>query len=352
MPQVTRTTNDAIVNSLYLLGELGVGEIPDAFMLSTGLELLNELLDKFSSDSIYIPYLTTLNFNFTVGQDTYSISDIIAGTNIVADRVVDLTFANYVVPGFPVTSGPASSSYITNFLTNSDLILNTTAAFPTGTAVTLSVTNGGILSTPLQPNIVYYVINIDINHLQLATTPTNAQNGVFIVLTSDGAGTGEQIITATTQTIPLPAGGAQNIVYPMRIINKATYNNVVRLQNLLARPGFIFLNKQPTESFITVYPSPDQPYPVILQVKSMLNSLTADQDLTGLPPYYYGFLKYALGRKFLAYYPSGNWPQQNEEEYTDYYNNLKNANETDLTIRPSMIMNAPEPFYWPNILAY
>ena len=42
MPQVIRTTNDLIVNALYLTGELGVGESPDAFMLSTGIELINE----------------------------------------------------------------------------------------------------------------------------------------------------------------------------------------------------------------------------------------------------------------------------------------------------------------------
>lgn len=246
MAQVVRTTNDVITNSLFLLGELGVGEVPDAFMLSTGLDLINELLDKFSADSIYIPYLTTLNHTFTVGQDTYSISDMILGADIVADRVVDLTLANYTVP-----------------------------------------------------------------------------------------------TTGTTQ-----------IVYPLRIINKATYYGVVRETNLIARPGFIFLNKQAQESFITVYPVPDQPYPFSIQVKSMLNSLGAQSTLGELPPNYYGFLKYALARKFLAYYPSGNWPQQNEDEYDDYYRTFKNANETDMTIRPSVVLTAPEPFYWPNILAY
>lgn len=245
MPQVARTTNDIIINSLRLLGELGVDELPDAFMLSTGLDLINELLDKFSSDSIYIPYLTTLNHVFTVGQDTYSISDMVPA-DINADRVVDLSFANYIVQ--PAASEP--------------------------------------------------------------------------------------------------------IVYPMRIINKATYNNVVRLQNLLARPGFIFLNKQANESFITVYPAPDQPYPFFIQVKVMINSLAADQDISELAPYYYGFMKYALARKFLSYYPSGNWPQTAEDEYMDYFSNLKNSNETDVTIRPSVTMTAPEPFYWPNILAY
>lgn len=246
MPQVPRTTEDIIVNSLYLLGELGVGEAPDAFMLSTGVELINELLDKFSADSIYIPFLTTVDFNFIVGQDTYSFSDIISNPDIVADRIIDLSFANYTVQ--PTASEP--------------------------------------------------------------------------------------------------------IVYPLQIINKATYYNVVRLRNLLARPGFIFLNKQSVESFITVYPTPDQPYPCSIQVKSMIDSLAPTESLDSLPPFYYGFLKYALARKFLAYYPSGNWPQTNEDEYQDYYQNLKNANETDVTIRPSVILDAPQPFYWPNILAY
>lgn len=240
MTQVVRTTNDIIINSLYLLGELGVGEQPDAFMLSSGLDLVNELLDKFSSDSIYIPFLKTLNFTMVPGQATYTISDLVSA-DINSDRIVDLSFANYTV---------------------------------------------------------------------------------------------------------------QTIVYPLRIINKATYNNVVRLNNLNARPGFVFLNKQDTTSSITFYPAPDQPYPCAVQVKSMIDKLDAQEDISELPPYYYGFLKYALARKFLAYYPSGNWPQQNEDEYQDYYNNLKNANETDLTIRPSVILDAPQPFYWPNILAY
>ena len=65
MAQVVRTTNDVIVNALYLLGELGVGETPDAFMLTTGIDLINELLDKFAADSIYIPYLTTIEFTMT-----------------------------------------------------------------------------------------------------------------------------------------------------------------------------------------------------------------------------------------------------------------------------------------------
>ena len=346
MPQVSRTVNDLIVNSLYLLGELGVGEPADSFMLSSGLDILNELLDKFSSDSIYIPYLTTLSSNFIVGKDTYSISDIILGTDITADRVVDLTFANYVVPGVGINQNlnPVSFNYTADITTNL-LTVPANSLMPTGTPVVLSTF--GTIPSPLVTGVTYYAIFFSPTTIMLALSELNALNNVPIILTSNG-------IPINTITVNQPANNdtQANLVYPLRIISKAQYWNVVRQTNLLARPGFIFLNKQATESFITVYPVPDQPYPFSIQVKSMINELASQDSLGELPPYYYGFLKYAMARKFLAYYPSGNWPQQNEEEYMDYYNNLKNSNETDLTIRPSVTLTAPEPFYWPNILSY
>ncbi len=244
MAQVAKTVNDLIINSLYLLGELGVGETPDSFMLSSGLEIVNELLSKFTADSIYIPYLTELNFNMVSNQATYSVSDILSA-DVDSNLIVDLSFANYTVP-------------------------------------------------------------------------------------SD----------------------SQTIIYPLEIINKAQYYGVTRLNPLNTRPGFIFLNKQPQESFVTLYPAPDQPYPCQLGVKLMLNSVIANQSLSALPPFYYGFLKYCVARKFRSYYPSGNWNETAEEEYQDYFNIIKNANETDLTVRPSAILQRPEPFYWQNILAY
>lgn len=245
MAQLVRTTNDVIVNSLYLLGELGVTETPDAFMLTTGLEIINELLDKFSLDSIYIPYLKTITFNFVAGQGEYTISDMVA-SNVSSNRIVDLDLANYNVP-----------------------------------------TNG---STTLS--------------------------------------------------------------YQLTIVNEAQFFMQLRQNNLTTRPGFIFLRKAVNQSVVRIYPIPDQAYTCELRVKLMLNSLGAQDDLSQLEPYYYGFLKYALARKFLAYYPSGNWPQMNEDEYQDYYNGLKNANPTDMTIKPSVILTWPYPLYVPNLLVY
>jgi len=345
MPQANATVNDLIVDSLYLIGELGVGETPDGFMISLGIRLINELLDKFAADSIYIPFLTTIDFNFTVGKDTYSISDMMAA-DIIADRVVDLSFANYFVPanGNPAGAIPISTPFTANSVT-SLLTLSSTISYPTNTPITISTT--GTVPSPLIAGVTYYTIQVSPTTMYLASTSANALAGIFITLLTNGVPP-NIITTYNFPTQPLNA----SLVYPLRIINKATYWNVVRQTNLLSRPGFIFLNKQPQESFITVYPIPNQPYACKIQVKSMMNNITNQQMLTELPPNYYGFLKYALGRKYIAYYPSGNWPKQNEEEYDDYYETFKNCNETDLTLRPSVTLTAPEPFYWPNILSY
>jgi len=244
MTQVLRTTNELIINSLYMLGELGVGETPDSFMLSSGLELINELLDKFASDSIYIPYLKPLTFPMVVGQASYSVSDMIPA-DVTSNRIVDISLANYTV-----------------------------------------------------------------------------------------------------------TSASQSIIYPLKIINKAQYYGVTRLTPLQTRPGFIFLDNQELESIVTLYPAPDQTYSCTLQVKLMLDKLIANQQLGEIPPFYYGFMKYCLARKFLSYYPSGNWNETAEQEYQDYFSIIKNANPTDVTVRPSAILSRAEPFYWQNILAY
>lgn len=245
MVQIVRTVNELIINSLYLTGELGVGEQADDFMLSSGLELVNELLAKFSLDSIYIPYLTEVPFNMVTGQATYTVTDMVLPTDVPFSEIVDLSFANYTVPS-----------------------------------------------------------------------------------------------------------AGQGIIYPLQIINKAQYYGVTRLIPLQTRPGFIFLDKQPQVTTVTLYPQPDQPYPCLLGAKLMISSMIANQPLERVPPFYYGFLKYALARKFLSIYPSANWPETSEKEYNDYYDAIKPVNETDLTVRPTAILSRPEPFYWQNILAY
>lgn len=245
MSQIIPTTNDIITDALFLIGELGTAETPDAFMLRTGLQLINENLNKWTSDSIYIPFLTTLNFDLIIGQSDYTVAQI-PDVDIVSDKIIDLSFANY----------------------------------------------------------------------------------------------------------SLPASGSSQLIYPLKIISKAEFYNVTRQNNITSRPMYIFLNKQADVSILTVWPIPNQAYPCTVRVKTMLDSVAQQDSMGGLPPYYYGLLKYVLAQEFTAYYPSANWTPMMQAKYEDYLQTMKNVNETDLTINPSALLLGAGPYYWQNIYAY
>lgn len=144
-----------------------------------------------------------------------------------------------------------------------------------------------------------------------------------------------------------------NLIYPLQIATKAEFYGITRLTNLVARPSMIFLNIQNTESYLTFYPIPDQPYPCEVQVKQYIDNM-ANQDTLEIfiAPYYERFLRYALVRELKAFYPSANWSQEQEQDYQRMFNDLKAKNETDMTVRPSVILVTPQLYYWQNILSY
>lgn len=239
MPQLVRTTNDLINSALYLLGELGVGEVPDAFMLTTGLEIINEILDSLSAAKIYIPYTSSINFTLTPNKSVYTISDMTTA-DINTNRWVGIDYAS---------------------------------------------------------------INV------VTTTPNT-------------------------------------LILPLTILTDTQYYDLWRLTTLVQRPAYLLFENKELLSQITFYPTPDLAYPCQIRAAGMLSYMTNEQNLTNLPPYFYGFLKYSLAREFKAYYPSNNWTQQQEDKYQEYYGSILAANKVDMAIRPTQTLNRRLYFGW------
>lgn len=97
MTQRTRTTNELILAAAYRIGELPVGYPLPGDMMRDGLDILNEIIDAWAADSIYIPYNTVLSFNTVANQGTYTVSDMIVGQDVSANRIIDLVYCNYFV---------------------------------------------------------------------------------------------------------------------------------------------------------------------------------------------------------------------------------------------------------------
>lgn len=99
--------------------------------------------------------------------------------------------------------GAAENNFTTAYLTNSQLTIGAstiggtanTQNYATGVQVVLSTT--GTLPAPLTTTDIYYTIQVDNTHLELATSLANAEAGIFITLTNDGSGT--QTITSVGQ---------------------------------------------------------------------------------------------------------------------------------------------------------
>lgn len=90
----TRTTNDIIVRALYLAGVYGPEDSnPRGYDIVEGVELLNDLLDNFSSAGIYIPTTTTINFTVEAGKHIYRLFPD-PSADINSNLIVDLQWCS------------------------------------------------------------------------------------------------------------------------------------------------------------------------------------------------------------------------------------------------------------------
>jgi hypothetical protein len=97
MPQKPKTANDIIVNAFHMIGEFSPDEIPSASEITKGLELLNEILDSFSSLGVYIPFIQRVTFTMTPGEGFYIFSTSPnVQADVISDNIVGLNFVNVI----------------------------------------------------------------------------------------------------------------------------------------------------------------------------------------------------------------------------------------------------------------
>lgn len=66
------TVRDLIKGSLRLIGAIATGETPSADELNDGLSTLNDMIDSWSTESLFIPIRTRESFALVPGQSTYT----------------------------------------------------------------------------------------------------------------------------------------------------------------------------------------------------------------------------------------------------------------------------------------
>jgi hypothetical protein len=120
MPQTPRTTNDVIIQSMRLIGELTPNEIPSADQLNQGLYCLNDLLDSLSTAGIYIPFVRELSFNLIPNQSDYTVSTAIANPDVEFEQIVEVDLCNiiYLTTSYPLRVISLPERYLSMTQTN------------------------------------------------------------------------------------------------------------------------------------------------------------------------------------------------------------------------------------------
>lgn len=226
MAQDSRTTNDIINNAFYLIGEITPDVIPPASLVSRGLYLLNDLLDSFSAEGVFIPNIKEIDVILIPGKSTYIVSNIVPA-DFNFNRIVELDF------------------------------------------VTIQI---------------------------------------------------------------------QTIDYPVQVVDRAVILNNVRYPSLQAQPNKVYMDRLDLQTNLTFYPTPNLAYTTQIRAKFMLDRLSLFEVINEVPPYYYRFLRYALGRELSSYYPSSTWAQKQEDDYLKMYQVIKGSAEINILIDPDPIL--------------
>lgn len=129
------------------------------------------------------------------------------------------------------------------------------------------------------------------------------------------------------------AGGPGSVIYPIRILSKAEFYGFIKVNQIPGPPSFCFLDIQGQESTVQFYPTPNLAYPIEIKCKVGLDYVTRFTDVKALPPFYFRFLRYALARELLSFYPSSNWPPSSEDEYQTMRKLIQGANSFNLDVR-------------------
>lgn len=97
MAQTTRTVNDLILAAFYLIGEFDEDETIPGTDFERGFDIMNLIIDQYSSSASYVPITKELTFNLQQGKQSYIFSNVPGVTaDVESNRIASLQYCNIV----------------------------------------------------------------------------------------------------------------------------------------------------------------------------------------------------------------------------------------------------------------
>jgi hypothetical protein len=122
--------------------------------------------------------------------------------------------------------------------------------------------------------------------------------------------------------------------YHIKIIDRQSYYSSSRDVSVLGFPNAILLEKQNNYSILKFLPTPDQSYPVTLQIHLDRLPITIDDDFEDIMPAAYDlYMIYKLAKFLHNSNPGSKWKQEDEQTLQKLESDITALSPLDTTIR-------------------
>lgn len=261
---------DIISRALKDIGALEAGETPAPADAQDAFDMLNDMLDQWSNESMMVFYKTEIIFTLTAGQTQYTIgpggqiggtiTGSISGTTLTVTDVSD----GAIALGMTLTgSGVAAGTKIVRFGSGAGGNVNSDGTYTVNISQTVaSTTISAYYERPLNINSAFVRVN----------TNSNGQ--------------------------PILNGGLD---YPITILNLENYE-LIGLKTLNGPwPRALYYQPGETLGTITVWPNPSQGEMHIFS-DTLFQRFTSINDEIVIPQGYYMALRWCLAERLMPMY--------------------------------------------------
>jgi hypothetical protein len=261
---------DIISRALKDIGALEAGETPAPADAQDAFDMLNDMLDQWSNESMMVFYKTEIIFTLTAGQTQYTIgpggqiggtiTGSISGTTLTVTDVSD----GAIALGMTLTgSGVAAGTKIVRFGSGAGGNVNSDGTYTVNISQTVaSTTISAYYERPLNINSAFVRVN----------TNENGQ--------------------------PILNGGLD---YPITILNLENYE-LIGLKTLNGPwPRALYYQPAETLGTITVWPNPSQGEMHIFS-DTLFQRFTSINDEIVIPQGYYMALRWCLAERLMPMY--------------------------------------------------
>jgi hypothetical protein len=261
---------DIISRALKDIGALEAGETPAPADAQDAFDMLNDMLDQWSNESMMVFYKTEIIFTLTAGQTQYTIgpggqiggtiTGSISGTTLTVTDVSD----GAIALGMTLTgSGVAAGTKIVRFGSGAGGNVNSDGTYTVNISQTVgSTTISAYYERPLNINSAFVRVN----------TNSNGQ--------------------------PILNGGLD---YPITILNLENYE-LIGLKTLNGPwPRALYYQPSETLGTITVWPNPSQGEMHIFS-DTIFQRFTSINDEIVIPQGYYMALRWCLAERLMPMY--------------------------------------------------